>query len=67
MISGIVISEEDILQSKRSPAIVPAKCPRKHDIALYIDKQFTIRDAEPLVDPKRTSRLDKVTDWVSEM
>ena len=67
MISGVVISEEDILQSKRSPAIVPAKCPRKHDIALYIDKQFMIRDAEPLVDPKGTSRVDKAADWVSEM
>jgi hypothetical protein len=67
MISGVIIKEEDILQSKRTPAIVPAKCPRKHDIALYIDKRFVIRDAEPLVDPKGTSRLDKATDWVAEL
>jgi hypothetical protein len=67
LISGIVIKEEDILQSKRSPAIVPARCPKRHDIALYIDKQFMIRDAEPLIDPKKTDRLDKAADWVSEM
>jgi hypothetical protein len=67
MISGIVINEEDILHSKRSPAIVPARCPKKHDVALYIDKQFMIRDAEPLIDPKGTSKLDKATDWISEI
>ncbi|WXG45192.1 MAG: hypothetical protein WED05_00425 [Candidatus Atabeyarchaeum deiterrae] len=53
MITGIVIKEENILESKRSPALVPAKCPSMHDIALYVDKQFKIRDAEPLVDLKQ--------------
>jgi hypothetical protein len=50
MITGVTVKEEDILGSKRSPAIVPVKCPSMHDIALYVDKAFIIRDAEPLVD-----------------
>jgi hypothetical protein len=66
-IKGVVINEEDILRSKRSPALVPAKCPNKHDVALYVDKQFTIRDAEPLIDPKNPSRLDKATKWMTDL
>jgi hypothetical protein len=50
MITGVTVKEEDVLESKRSPAIVPVKCPRMHDIILYVDKAFIIRDAEPLVD-----------------
>lgn len=50
MISGVTIKEEDILGSKRSPAIVPARCPNQHEVALYVDKAFNIRDSEPLVD-----------------
>jgi hypothetical protein len=67
MISGIVVTEEDILGSKRSPALVPAKCPVKHDVALYVDKQFKIRDAEPLVDPKTEGGLDKASKWMAEL
>ena len=52
VISGVVVREADILQSKRSPVMVQAKCPRGHDIALYIDKQFAIRQAEPLIATK---------------
>jgi hypothetical protein len=50
MITGITVKEEDILESKRTPAIVPAKCPNMHDVALYVDTTFKIRDAEPLLD-----------------
>jgi hypothetical protein len=57
MITGVTVKEEDILESKRSPAIVPAKCPNLHDIALYVDKEFRIRDAEPILDLKLN--LDK--------
>jgi len=65
LINGVVIKEEDILGSKRCPAIVPAKCPAKHDVALYVDKEFRIRDAEPLIDPKTEGGLDKAKKWVA--
>ena len=67
MISGVVVREEDIMESKRCPAIVPTKCPAKHDVALYVDKQFRIRDAEPLIDPKTEGGLDKVKKWISDL
>ncbi|WXG46842.1 MAG: hypothetical protein WED05_09325 [Candidatus Atabeyarchaeum deiterrae] len=67
IISGVVVKEEDILGAKRSPALVPAKCPGKHDVALYVDKQFRIRDAEPLIDPKTAGGLDKARKWISEL
>lgn len=50
MITGVTVKEEDILESKRTPSIVPTKCPSMHDVALYVDKAFKIRDAEPLLD-----------------
>jgi hypothetical protein len=65
LINGVVINEEDILESKRCPAIVPAKCPSKHDVALYVDREFRIRDAEPLIDPKTEGGLDKARKWVT--
>lgn len=65
MITGLIIKEEDILDSKRSPALVPAKCPAKHDVALYVDKQFKVRDAEPLIDPKSEGGLEKAKKWIS--
>jgi hypothetical protein len=64
-ISGVIVKEEDILESKRCPAIVPIKCPAKHDVALYVDKQFRIRDAEPLVDPKAEGALEKAKKWIA--
>jgi len=67
LIKGVVVKEEDILESKRSPALVPVKCPNKHDVALYVDKLFTVRDAEPLIDPKNPSGLDKAKKWISEL
>jgi hypothetical protein len=67
LISGVIVKEEDILESKRSPAIVPAKCPKKHDVALYVDKQFRVRDAEPLIDPKTEGSLDKARKWIADL
>lgn len=67
MIVGVIVKEEDILGSKRTPALVPAKCPSKHDVALYVDRQFKIRDAEPMVDPKSEGGLDKAKKWIAEL
>jgi hypothetical protein len=67
MITGVIVKEEDILESKRSPAIVPARCPAKHDVALYVDKQFRVRDAEPLIDPKTEGGLEKAKKWIAEL
>lgn len=67
LISGVIVKEEDILESKRSPAIVQAKCPKKHDVALYVDKQFRVRDAEPLVDPRTEGGLEKARKWIADL
>jgi hypothetical protein len=67
LIKGVVVKEQDITGSKRSPVLVPVKCPSKHDVALYVDKRFEIRDAEPLIDPKNPGILRKAREWISAL
>jgi hypothetical protein len=36
-------------------------------VALYVDKQFRVRDAEPLIDPKTEGGLEKAKKWIAEL
>jgi len=45
-IGGIAVEEESISEAKRIPVLVPAKCSNGHQVILFVDKQFTVRDVE---------------------
>jgi hypothetical protein len=45
-IEGIVIEEDSITNAKRIPVLVPAKCSNGHNVILFVDRKFTIRDVE---------------------
>ena len=45
-IDGITVEEESITEAKRIPVLVPAKCSTGHQVILFVDKQFTVRDVE---------------------
>ena len=45
-IDGITVEEESITEAKRVPVLVPAKCSNGHQVILFVDKQFTVRDVE---------------------
>ena len=45
-VDGITVEEESITEAKRIPVLVPAKCSNGHQVILFVDKQFTVRDVE---------------------
>ena len=46
LINGISVEETSITEAKRIPVLVPAKCGNGHQVILFVDKQFTVRDVE---------------------
>jgi len=45
-IDGVSVEEESISEAKRIPVLVPAKCSNGHQVILFVDKKFTVRDVE---------------------
>ncbi|MGY5859960.1 MAG: hypothetical protein RTU63_11375 [Candidatus Thorarchaeota archaeon] len=45
-IDGISVEEKSITEAKRVPVLVPAKCSNGHQVILFVDKKFTVRDVE---------------------
>ena len=45
-VEGITVDEESITEAKRVPVLIPARCNKGHQVVLFVDKQFTIRDVE---------------------
>ena len=45
-IEGIVIEADSITNAKRIPVLVPAKCSNGHNVILFVDRKFTVRDVE---------------------
>ena len=45
-VEKITVDEESILNAKRVPVLIPAKCVNGHSVVLFVDRQFTIRDVE---------------------
>ena len=45
-IDGITVEEESITEAKRIPVLIPAKCGNGHQVILFVDKKFTVRDVE---------------------
>ncbi|MFW9834588.1 MAG: hypothetical protein ACFFEK_11370 [Candidatus Thorarchaeota archaeon] len=66
-VEGIVIEEESITNAKRVPVLVPAKCSNGHNVILFVDKQFTVRDVETagaVVDGDSEGSVDKARKWM---
>ena len=66
-IEGIVVEEDSITNAKRIPVLVPAKCKNGHNVILFVDKQFTVRDVETagaVVDEDDEGSVDKAQKWM---
>jgi hypothetical protein len=66
-IEGIVVEEDSITNAKRIPVLVPAKCTNGHNVILFVDKQFTVRDVEmagAVVDADDKGSVDKAQNWM---
>ena len=66
-VDGITVEEESITESKRIPVLVPAKCSKGHQVILFVDKQFTVRDVEAagqVVDDDSDDAVDKAQKWM---
>lgn len=67
-ISGVVVEEESIKNSKRVPVIIPAKCTKEHSVVLFVDRNLTVRDveaaAEALQEGDDKSSVDKAQGWM---
>ena len=45
-VEEITVEEESITEAKRVPVLIPAKCTKGHNVILFVDRNFTIRDVE---------------------
>ncbi len=66
-IEGIVVEEDSITNAKRIPVLVPAKCKNGHNVILFVDKQFTVRDVEmagAVVGEDEKGSVDKAQNWM---
>ncbi len=65
LISGIVIEEDAIMSAPRVPVLIPAKCERGHQVVLFVDRTFNIRDAEPAFSEveQKGSAIAKAGNW----
>ena len=69
-IDGVSVEEESIAEAKRIPVLVPAKCSNGHQVILFVDKQFTVRDVEAAGQVVQnggdddTSSVDKARSWM---
>lgn len=69
-IDGISVEETSITEAKRIPVLVPAKCSNGHQVILFVDKQFTVRDVEAAGQVVQDDRdddkgsVDKAQSWM---
>jgi len=64
-VTGVIVEEDSILNAKRVPVIVPAKCRKGHAVILFVDRAFVIRDVEAAGDAEqKKSALDKAQSWM---
>jgi len=69
-IDGISVEENSITEAKRIPVLVPAKCSNGHQVILFVDKQFTVRDVEAAgqvvedSEDDEAGSVDKAQSWM---
>jgi len=49
MIQEVEVDEDDIINAPRVPVLINAACSRGHQVVLFVDRNFTIREVEPVV------------------
>jgi hypothetical protein len=71
-VEEVIVDEESITEAKRVPVLVPAKCKNSHQVVLFVDRQFTVRDVEAagqVVDESRDDAegsVDKALKWMDD-
>ena len=67
-VEGVFVDEASILEAKRVPVLVPAKCKAGHPVVLFVDKTFTVRDVEAAGKSTQNrdelSSVDKARSWM---
>ncbi len=68
-IQGINVEEEAILTAPRVPVLINAICAQGHHCVLFIDRNFVIREAEPVVQETKQekSAVDKAKGWLGNI
>lgn len=68
VVGGITVAEESITEAKRVPVLIPAKCSKGHQVVLFVDKQFTVRDVEAagqvVAEGSEETSVDKAQRWM---
>lgn len=63
------VEEDAIIKAKRIPAVVTVKCAKNHDLVLFVDRSFHIRDIEAAVGAaeEKKDAISKTEDWFSSL
>ena len=70
-VEEITVEEESIIEAKRVPVLIPAKCVNGHNVILFVDRNFTIRDVEAagqVVDDgsESSDSVNKAIKWMDD-
>ncbi|TXT54537.1 MAG: hypothetical protein BAJATHORv1_60033 [Candidatus Thorarchaeota archaeon] len=63
----VEIEESAIKEAKRLPAMVTTKCKRDHQLVIFVDGKFHVRDVEAAVKAAESDAIDKTKDWLSSL
>jgi hypothetical protein len=67
-VQGIVVDEDSIVNAKRVPVLVSARCINDHPVVLFVDRNFTVRDVEAagevVQDVDVEGAVDKAQKWM---
>jgi len=71
LITGLAVEERVILEAKRIPVIVPARCKNGHSVVLFVDRNFMVRDVEAageaIQESESGSAIDKAQKWIDSL
>ena len=60
----IEVDDAAIDEAKRFPMMVAVKCPKKHDLVAFVNKDRSVSDVEPAVSVKKDKdAIEKTTDY----
>jgi len=70
-VEEITVEEESITDAKRVPVLIPTKCVNGHNVILFVDRNFTIRDVEAagqVVDDgsESSDSVNKAIKWMDD-
>ncbi len=68
-IHDVNVEEEAILNAPRVPVLINASCEQGHQCVLFVDRNLTIREAEPVVQETKQdkSAVDKAKGWLGHI